>query len=293
MRLSKALWRTYKEAPKEAEISSHRLMLRAGLIHKACAGIYNFLPFGYRALKKVEGIVREELDGIDSQEILMSVATPGSLWKRSGRWDSMEEMLKFKDKGGSDLCLSPTNEEAVVDIFSSLAQSYRDLPVSFYQINTKFRDEIRPRFGLMRGREFTMKDAYSFHRDRDSLERGYRAFYDAYGAILERIGLRYIVVEADGGLMAEQGQKTHEFQVLAETGEDTIVYSDSYAANIERAKTKRVGLAFNRKGGDIEEVSTPKATTIELVCDLLDIERVHTIKSLLYRALSGNPKNTS
>ena len=220
MRLSKGMWQTYKEVPADAEIPSHRLMMRAGLIHKSAAGIYNYLPFGYRVIRKVEQIIREEMDAIDSQEILMSVVTPGELWQKSGRWDLMGEMLKFKDKRERDLCISPTNEEAVTDIFESAIKSYKDLPVSLYQINTKFRDEIRPRFGLLRGREFTMKDAYTFHIDKACLDEGYEKMYGAYEAILKRMDLEYIIVEADAGAMADSDQKTHEFQVVADNGED-------------------------------------------------------------------------
>ena len=287
MRLSESVWRTYKETPVDAEIPSHRLMLRAGLIHRAAAGIYNLLPLGYRVVRKIESIVRNELDNIGARELLMSVVTPGHLWKRSGRWESMGEMLKFCDKKNSDLCISPTNEEAVVDIFSSVVKSYRDLPVSLYQINTKFRDEIRPRFGLMRGREFIMKDAYTFHMDRACLDRGYRGFYDAYGAILEKIGLDYIVVEADAGVMADGDQQTHEFQVLAHTGEDVVVRSGAYAANIERARTSRVGVGYDRVGGGLERVPTPEAQSVDDVGRLLGLDRSRILKSLLYATDGG------
>ena len=282
MRLSQNAWRTYKEDPSDAEIPSHRLMIRAGLIHKAVAGIFNFLPFGYKVVRKIEQIVREELNRINAQEILMSVVTPGELWKQSGRWDSMTEMLKFKDKKESNLCISPTNEEAVVDIFSTLTQSYKELPINLYQINTKFRDEIRPRFGIMRGREFIMKDAYTFHINEDCLEKSYNDYYCAYENILKRIGVDYIVVEADAGAMADGGQKNHEFQLLAKTGEDTIVYSPSYKANLETAQTKRKGLNLDKTGGPLKEIDTPHATTIEAVAHLLKKDPSHCIKSLLY-----------
>ena len=286
MRLSQTVWKTYKEAPSEAEIPSHQLMLRAGLIHKASAGIYNFLPMGQRTIHKIETIVREELDRIDSQEISMSVVTPGELWKKSGRWESMTEMLKFKDKKKGDLCISPTNEEAVVDIFLSIVQSYKDLPVSLYQINTKFRDEIRPRFGLMRGREFIMKDAYTFHRDKACLDTGYQKFYQAYEQILKRMGLDYIVVEADAGMMADSDQQTHEFQVIADVGEDTVVFSKSYCANIERAQTQRADTSPDRKKGDLKSIATPSMTSIKQVCDFLNIKEFHALKSLLYKAVT-------
>ena len=184
MRLTKGFWQTYKEVPADAEIPSHQLMLRTGLIHKSGSGLYNYLPMGLRSIRKVENIIREELNKIGCNEITMTVVTPGELWQETGRWDKMGGlMLRFKDKKESDLCISPTNEEAVTDIFRKTVKSYKQLPVGFYQINTKFRDEIRPRFGLMRGREFTMKDAYTFHMDKASLDVGYQEMYDAYTAI--------------------------------------------------------------------------------------------------------------
>ena len=181
MRLSKGFWQTFKEVPADAEIASHRLMLRAGLIHKSGPGLFNYLPFGLKSIQKVEKVIREEMEKAGAFEILMSVVTPGELWKESGRWDLMGDlMLKIKDKGDRDLCMSPTNEEAIVDIFRKFVKSYKSLPFNLYQINTKFRDEIRPRFGLMRGREFTMKDAYSFHIDKPSLDEGYQIMFQAY-----------------------------------------------------------------------------------------------------------------
>lgn len=174
MKLSQAFWQTFKEVPADAEVPSHQLMMRAGLIHKSGAGLYNYLPFGLKSIHKVERIVREEMNRVGGQELLMTMVTPGELWKSSGRWDLMTEMLKFKDKRDSDVCLSPTNEEAVVDIFKKGVKSYKELPVNLYQINTKFRDEIRPRFGLLRAREFVMKDAYTFHIDKASLDETYK-----------------------------------------------------------------------------------------------------------------------
>jgi len=289
MRLSQSLWQTYKEVPAEAEIPSHRLMLRAGLIHKSGAGIYNLLPFGLRVIKKIENIVREELDRVGCQEILMSMVTPGELWQESGRWDLMELMLKFKDKKNRDLCLSPTNEEAVSDIFRNMVKSYKSLPATMYQINTKFRDEIRPRFGLMRAREFIMKDAYSFHTDKESLDVVYKNLYDAYCRIFERMGLEYTVVEADGGAMASSDSQTHEFQVVAETGEDEIIYCSKtgYAANIEKAKTKRADGAALTGDSMPEDVSTPNASTIDAVAKLLEVEAHHTIKALVYECIKS------
>ncbi len=290
MRLSQSTWRTYKENPSDAEVPSHRLMIRAGLLHKAAAGIYNFLPIGHKIIRKIECIVRDELNSIGSQEILMSVVTPGELWKQSGRWASMAEMLRFKDKKANDLCISPTNEEAVVDIFSTLIQSYKDLPVNLYQINTKFRDEIRPRFGVIRGREFIMKDAYTFHMHKDCLEKSYQDFYQVYESILRRIGVNYIVVEADAGMMADSEQKTHEFQVLAQTGEDIIVSSATYKANLETAKTKHSHLKFDKIGGPIKEVDTPRTSTIESVSVFFKKDLTHCIKSLLYESSTNGKK---
>ncbi len=289
MRLSQSLWQTYKEVPAEAEIPSHRLMLRAGLIHKSGAGIYNLLPFGLRVVQKIERIVREELDRAGCQEILMSMVTPGELWQESGRWDLMTEMIKFKDKKNRDLCLSPTNEETVSDIFRNLVKSYKSLPATMYQINTKFRDEIRPRFGLMRAREFIMKDAYSFHADKQSLDHVYEELYLAYTKIFERMGLEFTVVEADAGAMASSDQRTHEFQVVAETGEDEIIYcaENDYAANIEKAVTIRSDAPGFKGGALPEDVATPNASTIEAVCKLLEVEAHHTMKALVYEALNG------
>lgn len=290
MKLSQGFWQTYKEVPADAEISSHQLMLRTGLIHKSGAGLYNYLPMGLRSIRKVEKIIREELDAIGCFEITMSVVTPGELWQETGRWDKMGGlMLRFKDKKGSDLCISPTNEETVTDIFRSTVKSYKQLPVTLYQINTKFRDEIRPRFGLMRGREFTMKDAYSFHLDKASLDVGYQALYDAYTAIFTRLGLEFIPVEADGGAMASADSKTHEFQVVANSGEDLIIYSQEakYAANIEKAQTKRAATTFDMTSAEMKDVETIKAGSIEDVCKLLDIKAAQSLKSMVYTATTG------
>ncbi|MCK6594959.1 MAG: proline--tRNA ligase [Bacteriovoracaceae bacterium] len=291
MRLSKGFWQTYKEIPNDAEIPSHQLMMRAGLIHKSGAGLYNYLPMGLRAIKKFEQIIRDEHDKIGCHEISMSVVTPGELWKETGRWDKMGDLMaKFKDKKDQDLCLSPTNEEAVTDIFRKTIKSYKQLPVTLYQINTKFRDEIRPRFGLMRGREFTMKDAYSFHMDKDCLDRVYQDIYDCYCRIFDRVGLEYIPVEADGGAMASSDSKTHEFQVVANAGEDAIIYSPEsrYAANIEKAQTIRGKLNFKQSSEAMKNVSTPKMATIEDVCSFLKTEKHHSLKSLVYKAVVAN-----
>ncbi len=288
MKLSQTRWQTYKDNPADAEIPSHQLMLRAGLMHKSGAGLYNLLPFGLKVIKKIEKIVREEHDKAGCLEILMTVVTPGELWQESGRWQAMGgEMVKMKDKGGRDLCISPTNEEAVTDIFRRLIKSYKDLPVTYYQINTKFRDEIRPRFGLMRGREFIMKDAYSFHENKACLEKVYFQLYNVYCSILNRIGADYKVVEADAGAMASSDQKTHEFQVLANSGEDLLVYNDGYAANIEKAKTKRILADFDLKGGTPEKIATPNVGKIEEICQLLGVKPHLTLKTLALMGVKG------
>lgn len=290
MKLSRGFWQTYKETPADAEIPSHRLMLRAGLIHKVGAGLYNYLPMGYRTIRKVEQIVREEMDRAGCYELLMTVVTPGELWQESGRWDSMgAEMLTFKDKAERDLCISPTNEETVTDIFRKTVKSYKEMPVSLYQINTKFRDEIRPRFGLMRGREFTMKDAYSFHMDKPCLDKVYQDLYNAYSKCFERMGLEFTVVEADAGAMASSDSQTHEFQVVADTGEDQIIYCSEtgYAANIEKAQTKRAPTDQLKNAGAVEEVSTPKMQTIEDVCQFLGQPQYQSLKSLVYKGIFG------
>ncbi len=285
MKLSKSVWQTYKEVPAEAEIPSHQLMIRAGLIHKLGSGLYSYMPFAIKVIRKIEKIIREEHEKIDSQEILMNVVTPAELWKESGRWDKMGDlMLKFPDKAEKELCISPTNEEAVTDIFRKSVKSYKNLPVSMYQINTKFRDEIRPRFGLMRAREFTMKDAYTFHMDKECMDKGYAAFKGAYEAIFTRIGFKFSAVEADAGDMGSEDSQTHEFQVIADTGEDLIIYSEegNYAANVEKAKTKRASLEFDKTGGALKEVATPNMATITDVCQFMKKPEYQSIKSLVY-----------
>lgn len=287
MRLSKSYWKTLKEVPSDAELISHQLLMRAGLIHKASGGIYSYLPFAMKTIHKIEKIIREELDKIDCHEIQMSMVTPGSMWKESGRWETMgPEMLRLKDRADRDLCLSPTNEEAVTAIFRDTISSYKQLPTALYQINTKFRDEIRPRFGLLRGREFSMKDAYSFHMDKECMDQFYEKMYQAYEAIFSRIGLNFTVVEADGGAMASGEAKTHEFQVLAENGEDTLIVekTSGYAANIEKAKTTRANLSLTNIK-PLKEVATPNKKTIKEVCQFLNEKECHSLKSLVYTGI--------
>src|SRR6188768_1192704 len=236
MRTSQLLLPTLREDPGEAETVSHRLMLRAGLIRKVAAGIYTYLPLGLRIIRKVEQIVREEMNRAGAQELLMPIASPAELWRETGRWGYYgKELIRFKDRHERDFCLGPTHEEVITDLFRREVRSYRQLPLNFYQIQTKFRDEIRPRFGIMRAREFIMKDAYSFHADEASLAEGYRKMYDAYSAIFTRLGLRFRAVHADSGAIG--GSASQEFHVLADSGEDAIVFSDGddYAANLELA----------------------------------------------------------
>ncbi len=228
---------TLKEDPAEAELASHRLLLRAGMIRKTAAGIYTFLPLGWRALHKIEQIVREEMDAIGSQEMMMPAVQPAELWHESGRWaDYGPELMRLKDRHGRDFCLGPTHEEIITATIRDELRSYRDLPKSLYQIQVKFRDEVRPRFGLLRGREFIMKDAYSFHATQESLQEHYDQQAHAYGRICERLGLAYRPVEADSGQIG--GKVTTEFMALAENGEAALVYCDcGWAANVEAAET--------------------------------------------------------
>lgn len=289
MKLSKAFWQTYKEAPSDAEVVSHKLLVRAGFIHKTGSGIYSYLPMAQRTIRKIEAIIREELDAIGAQELEMSFVTPAQLWKESGRWESMgPEMLRVKDRKQNDFCLSPTNEESITDIFRKAITSYKQLPVSLYQVKTKFRDEIRPRFGLMRGKEFIMKDAYTFSLSKECLDEQYDLYYKAYTRILERMGLEHIIVEADPGAMASGDAKTHEFQVIADSGEDTVVQSKAanYAANLEKASTVRPKLEF-APSSEIKEVETKNAQTCEEVSKLLELPITQTIKSLAYKATYG------
>src|SRR5438093_9585036 len=242
MRQSQLLIPTLREDPGEAEIVSHRLMLRGGLIRKVAAGIYTYLPLGLRVIRKVERIIREELNRTGAQEVLMPIASPAELWQETGRWDFYgKELFRLKDRHERDFCLGPTHEEVITDLVRREVRSYRQLPVNFYQIQTKFRDEIRPRFGLMRCREFIMKDAYSFDADEPGAKESYRKMYEAYKAIFTRCGLSFRPVEADTGLIG--GTSSHEFMVLAETGEEGIAVCDAcdYAANIERAELVGAG----------------------------------------------------
>lgn len=285
MRTSQVLIPTLREDPGEAETVSHRLMLRAGMIRKLAAGIYTYLPLGLRVIRKIEHIVREEMNRAGGQELLMPIASPAELWRETGRWDFYgKELLRFKDRHERDFCLGPTHEEVITDLFRREVRSYRQLPLNFYQIQTKFRDEIRPRFGLMRGREFIMKDAYSFDKDESDAKVSYQKVYDAYNRIFTRCGLTFRPVEADTGLIG--GSSSHEFMVLADTGEETIVYSDTgtYAANVERAE---VAESSDGNGHDLRPltaINTPRRRTVEEVTGFLKIAPQQLVKTLLYMA---------
>jgi len=239
MRYSQYFLPTLKETPGDAEVVSHQLMARAGMIRKVAAGVYDYLPFGLRVIRKVENIVREEMNRAGAIELLMPAVNPADLWQQSGRWQEYgKELLRFKDRKETDFCIGPTHEEVVTEIVRGTVNSYRQLPLNLYQIQTKFRDEIRPRFGLMRGREFIMKDAYSFDVDDAGADVSYKKMYDAYRRIFERCGLKFRAVEADSGAIG--GSFSHEFMVLAETGEDAIVSCNccDYAANVEKAELR-------------------------------------------------------
>ena len=287
MRASELLIPTLKETPADAEIASHRLMLRAGLIRKLAAGIYTWLPLGLRVLRKIEAIIREELNRSGAQEIMMPFVQPAELWVESNRWDKMgPDMLRLKDRHERDFCLGPTHEEVVTDIVRNEIKSYKQLPCNLYQINLKFRDEIRPRFGVMRAREFTMKDGYSFHLDDASFLETYAEMHHAYGRILTRIGLDFRAVLADTGNIG--GSTSHEFQVLASSGEDRIAFSDGsdYAANVEEAEA----LAPTQEpAGDavLTKVATPGQHTIEAVARFLNVEPSRTIKTLIVVGARG------
>ena len=282
MRLSQYPIQTTKETPAEAEIVSHQLMLRAGLIRRLASGLYSWLPFGLRTLRKAEAIIREEMNRSGALELLMPVIQPAELWQESGRWREYgPELLRLKDRHQRDFVTGPTHEEVITDIARRELQSYRQLPVNFYQIQTKFRDEIRPRFGVMRAREFIMKDAYSFHADEASLEAGYRLMHETYTRIFSRMGLEFRAVRADSGPIG--GDVSQEFHVLAASGEDAIVFSDAdgYAANIEAAEALPPPGGRPAPGAPLERVATPGAKTIESLSRMLAVEPARCLKTLL------------
>jgi prolyl-tRNA synthetase len=281
MRTSQFFISTLKEAPSEAELLSHKLMLRAGLIKKLGSGLYTWMPLGLRVLRRVEQIVREEMNRAGAVELLMPAVQPAELWQESGRWDVFgPQMLKIKDRHERDFCFGPTHEEVITDIARREVRSYRQLPLNFYQIQTKFRDEIRPRFGVMRAREFVMKDAYSFHANYQDLEREYRNMYDAYSRIFSRLGLKFRAVAADTGAIGGTG--SHEFHVLADSGEDAIAYSaaSDFAANVELAEAVAPAQPRAAAKKKMEKVPTPGKTTCEDVSALLNLPLSQSVKAL-------------
>jgi prolyl-tRNA synthetase len=288
MRYSKYFIPTYKEIPAEAEVISHQLMLRAGLIRKLTSGIYTYLPAGLRCIKKVENIIRDEMNRAGAIEILMPAFQPAELWQESGRWDYYgRELLRFKDRHNRDACIGPTHEEIITDLARKEIQSYKQMPVNFYQIQTKFRDEIRPRFGLMRGREFIMKDAYSFDVDDEGANRSYEIMHEAYANIFRRCGLKFRAVEADTGAIG--GSYSHEFMVLADTGEDQIISCTNcdYAANLEKAEIKPPEIPTESGGQAIQTlkpVDTPDIKSVEEVTSFLGISPDRLIKTLIFMA---------
>ena len=282
MRASCFFISTLKEAPSDAEIVSHKLMIRAGMIRRLGSGIYNYMPMGLRVIRKVENIVREEMNRAGAIELLMPLVQPAELWEETGRWEKMgPELLRVKDRHGRDYAIQPTSEEVVTDIARSEIKSYRQLPVNFYHIQTKFRDERRPRFGLMRGREFTMKDAYSFDRDAEGLQRSYQAMVDAYTRIFNRFGLRFRAVAADNGAIGGSGSQ--EFHVIADTGEDALVYcpQSDYAANIEAAEALAPSAARNAASKPLTKTPTPGKARCEDVAQLLGLPLTQTVKSIV------------
>ncbi|MCE2867109.1 MAG: proline--tRNA ligase [Burkholderiaceae bacterium] len=282
MRASRFFISTLKEAPADAEIISHQLMLRAGMIRRLGSGIYNYLPIGLRVIRKVEHIVREEMDRAGAIELLMPLVQPAELWQETGRWEKMgPELLRLKDRHGRDYAMQPTSEEVVTDIARSEIKSYRQLPVNFYHIQTKFRDERRPRFGLMRGREFTMKDAYSFDRDVEGLQRSYALMVDAYTRIFQRFGLTFRAVAADNGAIGGSGSQ--EFHVIADTGEDALVYcpTSDYAANIEAAEALPPTTARAAPTQQLTKTATPGKERCEDVAALLGLPLTQTVKSIV------------
>jgi prolyl-tRNA synthetase len=286
MRLTQFPLSTLKETPADAEIISHQLMMRAGMLRKQAAGIYSWLPLGLRVLRKVEAIVREEMERAGALELLMPAVQPAELWEESGRWEQYgPELLRFHDRHQREFCFGPTHEEIITDIVRREIRSYKQLPVNYYQIQTKFRDEIRPRFGIMRAREFLMKDAYSFHSDQASLEQTYRVMYDTYSRIFTRLGLEFRAVQADSGAIG--GSVSHEFHVLADSGEDAIVFSSGgeYAANIERAEALAPAGSRPPPAAGMTRVETPGQHTIDELCVFLNTRAEHCVKTLLVQGL--------
>ena len=288
MRFSELGLTTLKEIPSDAEIVSHKLMLRAGLIRRLASGLFAWMPLGLRVLRKVEAVVREEMNRAGALELLMPAVQPAELWQESGRWDKYGPLLlRMNDRHGRDYCFGPTHEEVITDIARKELRSYKQLSVNYYQIQTKFRDEIRPRFGVMRSREFIMKDAYSFDLDEAGLQKSYARMRDAYIAIFDRLGLKFRVVDADSGEIG--GSRSQEFHVLADSGEDAIAYSDedNYASNIETAATSRGGIETPPASLDLTKIATPGIKTITALCESLSIMASQTMKTLIVEGDEG------
>ncbi len=282
MYLSKFQLTTLKETPADAEVISHQLMLRAGLIRKLASGLYTWLPLGLRIMRKVENIVREEMDNAGALEVLMPAIQPGELWQESGRWEQYgPELLRMNDRHGREFCFGPTHEEIITDLARKELSSYKQLPITYYQIQTKFRDEVRPRFGVMRAREFIMKDAYSFHSNQDSLQQTYDVMYETYSKIFSRLGLEFRAVMADSGSIG--GNSSHEFHVLADSGEDAIAFSSDsdYAANIERAETLPATAPHPEASAEMTSIDTPDQHSIEDVSKFLSVPQASCLKTLL------------
>ena len=287
MRASQFPLFTLKESPADAEIVSHQLMVRAGMIRRLTSGIYTWLPLGLRVLNKVKAIIREEMDRAGAVEVLMPSIQPAELWQESGRWDEYgPELLRIRDRHDRDFCYGPTHEEVITDLMRREVRSYKQLPVNYYQVQTKFRDEMRPRFGVMRAREFIMKDAYSFHTSQECLETTYRAMYEAYSNIFTRLGLEFRAVEADSGTIG--GSTSHEFHVLAASGEDAIAFSTQgdYAVNVELAPTSpipRPATDSQQPLEALEKIATPDQRTIETICEFLNLPATQTVKTLIVK----------
>ena len=277
---------TLKESPNDAEIASHKLMLRAGMIRKLGSGLYTWLPLGLKVLRKVETIIRQEMNSAGAIEMLMPSVQPAELWQETGRWQTFgDQLLTMQDSNKRDYCFGPTHEEVITDLMRNELQSYKQLPINFYQIQTKFRDEIRPRFGVMRAREFLMKDAYSFHLSQESLQNTYDAMYKAYCKVFDKIGVQYRVVEADTGAIG--GSASHEFQLLAETGEDVIFYSDTgtYAANVEQATSKLPEISNEVSAAPIEIIDTPGIKTIAELSESIQRDSKESVKTLIVKGI--------
>lgn len=285
MRMSKLYLQTLRETPSETELPSHKLLLRAGMIKQLVSGVYTFLPTGYRTIRKIENIVRKEMNNIDSQEVHMSAIQPAELWQESGRWDAFgPEMFRLHDRHGREFCLGPTHEEIFTDMIKYDVKSYKQLPLSLYQIQTKYRDEKRPRFGLMRCREFIMKDAYTFDLNEEGMVKSYYDMWKAYERIFDRCGVEYKVVEGDSGAMG--GSDSHEFMARSEFGESAMAYCDdcNYAATDEKAKFEYIVNSTDERELEIEEIHTPNAKTIEEVSELLSVSKDKLVKTLLFMA---------